>query len=130
MDTVIARMPAPLPPELYYLSNFRTALAWVSARYGDLLTPQELAFIRHFEAAQWQAQALLVRMIMRRGRHFRLSKLNYPEIGDCQDAALPLLESAWIDEQAPLTASEVAELLRKGRVAGPSATDGTTRLAE
>jgi len=113
MDTVIARMPAPLPPELYYLSNFRTALAWVSARYGDLLTPQELAFIRHFEAAQWQAQALLVRMIMRRGRHFRLSKLNYPEIGDCQDAALPLLELGWIDEQAQLTASEVAELLRK-----------------
>ena len=113
MDTVIASMPTPLPPELYYLSNFRTALAWVSARYADLLTVQEQDFISHFEGAQWQAQALLVRMIMRRGRHFRLSKLNYPEIGDCRAAARTLLEHGWIDEQTPLTAPEVAELLRK-----------------
>ena len=106
-------MPTALPPELYYLSNFRSALAWVGERYADLLTTEELAFISDFEAAEWRAQALLVRMIMRRGCHFRLSKLDYPEIGDCHAAALPLLEHDWVSEQAPLTAVEVAELLRK-----------------
>jgi len=112
-NTVIASMPTALPPELYYLSNFRSALAWVGERYADLLTTEELAFISDFEAAEWRAQALLVRMIMRRGCHFRLSKLDYPEIGDCHAAALPLLEHDWVSEQAPLTAVEVAELLRK-----------------
>lgn len=103
----------PLPPELYYLSNFRTALAWVGERYADLLTSEELGFISSFEALEWQAQALLVRMIMRRGCHFRLSKLDYPEIGDCSAAARPLLARGWISEQTLLTTSEVAELLRK-----------------
>ena len=30
-------MSSSLPPELYYLENFRTALAWVAGRYADLL---------------------------------------------------------------------------------------------
>lgn len=38
-------MPTPLPFELYYLSNFRTALIWVGERYADLLTAEEQAFI-------------------------------------------------------------------------------------
>lgn len=106
-------MPNPYPPELYYLNNFRTALAWLVERYADLLTEEEQAFISGFAALAWQAQALLVRMIMRRGCHFRLSKLDYAEIGDCLAAAEPLLENGWVTEQAPLTAVEVAELLRK-----------------
>lgn len=109
-------MPAPLPVELYYLSNFRTALAWVAERYADLLTDEELAFIAAFTRLPWPSQALLVRMIMRKGCHFRLSKLDYPEIGDCLSAAGPLLELGWVSTQALLTAEEVAELLRKDEV--------------
>lgn len=109
-------MPAPLPVELYYLSNFRTALAWVAERYADLLTDEEQAFIATFTAQSWQAQALLVRMIMRKGCHFRLSKLDYAEIGDAISAAQPLLEHGWISEQVLLHADEVAELLRKDEV--------------
>lgn len=56
MNTVIASMPTPHPPELYYLSNFHTALAWVGERYADLLTTEELAFISIFEAVEWRAQ--------------------------------------------------------------------------
>src|SRR5690606_3186404 len=51
--------------------------------------------------------------IMRRGSHFRLSKLDYPEIGDSLAAALPLLALGWLSEQALLSAAEVAELLRR-----------------
>lgn len=109
-------MSAPLPPELYYLSNFRTALAWVGERYADLLSDEEQAFLDTFSALTWPSQALLVRMVMRKGCHFRLSKLDYPEIGDCLTAAGPLLEKGWISEQALLTADEIAELLRKDEV--------------
>jgi hypothetical protein len=109
-------MPAPLPVELYYLSNFRTALAWVAERYADLLTDEEQAFIAAFTRLPWPSQALLVRMIMRKGCHFRLSKLDYPEIGDCLSAAGPLLELGWVSTQALLTAEEMADLLRKDEV--------------
>src|SRR5690606_3013481 len=106
----------PLPPELYYLSNFRTALAWVAERYADLLSDEERVFLDTFGTLAWPSQALLVRMVMRKGCHFRLSKLVYPEIGDCLVAAGPLLEQGWITEQAVLTVDEVAELLRKDEV--------------
>ncbi len=106
-------MPAPLPPELYYLSNFRTALVWIGGRYADLLTTEEQAFIATFQQLQWPSQAILVRMIMRRGSHFRLSKLDYPEIGDCLKAAQPALELGWLSDDTPLTTPEIADLLRK-----------------
>ncbi|WAC44242.1 VRR-NUC domain-containing protein [Pseudomonas sp. SL4(2022)] len=107
---------APLPTELYYLSNFRAALAWIEARYADLLTAEEYGFIRNFQAMAWPSQALLVRMIMRKGCHFRLSKLDYPEIGDSHRASGELLDSGWITEQALLSRHEIVELLRKDEV--------------
>ncbi|MCU1717382.1 VRR-NUC domain-containing protein [Pseudomonas sp. 5P_3.1_Bac2] len=100
-------------PEFYYLANFRTALAWLSQRYADLLSIEEQAFIDHFALLAQPSQALLVRMIMRRGSHFRLSKLSYAEIGDCLQAAQPLLAHNWLSTEALLTAEELAELLRK-----------------
>ncbi|KRW59017.1 VRR-NUC domain-containing protein [Pseudomonas sp. TTU2014-080ASC] len=102
-----------LPPELYYLSNFRLALAWVSERYGDLLSPQEQAFIEQFTASPEPSQALLVRMVMRKGVHFRQSKLSYSEIGDTHSAAQPLLEYGWVNDQTPLHAAELTDLLTK-----------------
>ncbi|WXL26187.1 VRR-NUC domain-containing protein [Ectopseudomonas mendocina] len=102
-----------LPPELYYLSNFRVALAWVAGRYGDLLAPEEQAFIEQFSTSPVPSQALLVRMVMRKGVHFRQSKLNYAEIGDTRSAARLLLDSGWITEQAPLHGPELADLLTK-----------------
>ncbi|MWV17011.1 VRR-NUC domain-containing protein [Pseudomonas sp. L-22-4S-12] len=106
-------MPSSLPPELYYLSNFCTALAWVGERYADVLNAEEKAFIDTFGTLHRPSQALLVRMIMRRGLHFRLRKLSYPEIGDCTAAARPLIELSWVTEQALLMPEEIAELLRK-----------------
>ena len=106
-------MSAPLPPELYYLGNFRTALAWVGERYADLLSAEESSFIARFAALPLPAQALLVRMVMRKGCHFRASKLQYAEIGEAHAAATTLLELGWLSDCAPLEAREVAALLRK-----------------
>ncbi|HSC83504.1 MAG TPA: VRR-NUC domain-containing protein [Pseudomonas sp.] len=106
-------MHVPLPPELYYLSNFRTALAWVGERYADLLSTEERAFLSAFATIDWRAQALLVRMVMRQGIHFRRSKLVYREIGAIETAAAALLAHGWICEDAPLDADEITALLRK-----------------
>ncbi|MDO9625547.1 MAG: hypothetical protein Q7J46_16385 [Pseudomonas sp.] len=108
-------MSAPLPLELYYPSNFRTDLAWVAERYADLLSDEEQAFLDTFSTLGWQYQALLVRMIMRKGCHFRLSKLEYSEIDYCLTAS-PLLEHGRITEHAALAVDEIAELLRKDEV--------------
>ena len=40
-------MPAALDPSLYYLANFRTALAWIGERYSDLLDAEDLEWSGH-----------------------------------------------------------------------------------
>jgi len=85
-----------LPNPFYYLDNFRFVLAWVQQRYADLLDQHESNFIQRFSEMSVSSQALLVRMVMRRGNLFRASKLRYQEIGDTTDAARQLLAQGWI----------------------------------
>ena len=100
-------MPAALDPSLYYLANFRTALAWIGERYSDLLDAVEAAFLQGFSALPQSSQALLVRLVMRKGPHFRASKLSYDEIGNVSAAAEPLLRLGWLTEDAELTLAEL-----------------------
>ncbi len=87
-----------MPDPLYYLNNFRTVLESLEGRYRELLTGVEREFIRRFAVLPELSCALLVRMIMRRGLFFRLSRLRYPEIGDTAVAAAPLLDAGWLEE--------------------------------
>ncbi|HLT04361.1 MAG TPA: VRR-NUC domain-containing protein [Pseudomonas sp.] len=102
-----------MPPELYYLSNFHKGLNWLIERYADLLDDGEQRFIERFGGLAQASQALLVRMIMRKGPHFRASKLIYPEIGCPRHAAAPLLDCGWLDQRVELTLPELFEHLRK-----------------
>jgi hypothetical protein len=102
-----------LDPSLYYLSNFHKALAWLQERHHDLLLAEEQAFLRLFGELALPSQALLVRMIMRKGPHFRASKLVYAEIGCPRHAAQALLNAGWIRNDAELTLTELFDLLRK-----------------
>ena len=71
-----ALQPAVFPPHrLYYLHNFQRALNWLGQRYGDLLGEEEAGFLAGFAQLPEPAQALLVRMVMRKGPWFRASKL-------------------------------------------------------
>lgn len=106
-------MLAPLDSSLYYLDNFHKVLAWIGERYADLLTDAEQAFLRDFHALPQSSQALLVRLIMRKGPHFRASKLSYAEIGDIPAAASPLLQLGWLIDDAELELSDLFALLRK-----------------
>ncbi|MHB9796199.1 VRR-NUC domain-containing protein [Pseudomonas sp. MT3] len=109
-------MPVPLDPSLYYLTNFHRALDWIDERYADLLDAEEARFIADFRALPLPSRALLVRLVMRKGPHFRAGKLSYAEISDIPSAAAPLLELGWLDNAHPLTLEELLSLLLKGEL--------------
>ncbi|WP_202368243.1 VRR-NUC domain-containing protein [Pseudomonas sp. MWU318] len=105
-----------LDDPFYYLNNFRQVLDWLELRYADVMSESEHGFIRDFKALPRASQGLLVRMIMRKGVHFRFGKLNYPEIGDISNAAQPLLRHGWLDDQALLSVAEVFDVLLKAEL--------------
>jgi len=109
-------MSNPLEDPLYYLHNFRQVLAWLGQRYTDLLAPDEAHFIQRFDSLPQASQALLVRMVMRKGLHFRAGKLNYAEIGSAGDAVLPLLAQGWVSDHSLLSFEELFGLLQKGEI--------------
>ncbi|MGJ7547982.1 VRR-NUC domain-containing protein [Pseudomonas alloputida] len=102
---------------LYYLHNFRQVLLWVESRYADLLDEQELAFLQAFAELAQPAQALMVRMVMRKGELFRCDRLDYAEIGDSMAALQPLLALGWVREPEALSLEQLFALLRKDELA-------------
>ena len=98
---------APSFPLPYYLLNFERALAWIAARYDDLLDEDERGFLLAFPNLPQPSRALLVRMVMRRGSLFRASRLIYEEIGCPLKAAAPLAALGWVDPDTPLTIDEL-----------------------
>ncbi|KQM50570.1 nuclease [Pseudomonas sp. Leaf15] len=109
-------MANPLDDPLYYLHNFRQVLLWLGQRYADLLDPDEMQFIQQFDRLPQPSQALLVRMVMRKGVHFRGSKLNYLEIGCTHTAALALVQQGWVENLSPLSVEELFALLQKSEI--------------
>lgn len=97
----------------YYLENFEQALSWLRSRYEDVLDEQEHAFLAGFAGLPRSSRALLVRLIMRKGQHFRCSKLSYAEIGDLAAAATPLLDQGWLSAEVPLALHELFDLFGK-----------------
>ncbi|MFJ3367122.1 VRR-NUC domain-containing protein [Pseudomonas sp. NPDC086251] len=106
----------PLDDPFYYLNNFMQVLDWLEHRYADVLSIEEQRFIRDFHQLPRESRALLVRMVMRKGIHFRASKLHYVEIGDIGLAAEPLLALGWIDEQSALSIETLFEVLLKAEI--------------
>ena len=88
-------------------------LDWLELRYADVLSVEEQSFIGDFKKLPRESKALLVRMVMRKGIHFRASKLHYDEIGDIDTAAGPLLELGWVDKHMPLSIDTLFEVLLK-----------------
>lgn len=102
---------------LYYLHNFRQVLLWVESRYADLLDEHEMAFLHAFAELALPAQALMVRMVMRKGELFRCDRLDYAEIGDSMAALQPLLALGWVREPEALSLEQLFALLRKDELA-------------
>lgn len=102
-----------LDDPFYYLVNFRTVLDWLKVRYADLLAADERAFIATFGTLPQASQALLVRMVMRKGIDFRASRLAYAEIGDPTAAVTPLIEAGFVGGSAPLSLEALFALTTK-----------------
>lgn len=138
MNSAFATPTASLDDPFYYLTNFRFVLAWVGERHADLLAADELAFVEQFESLPQSSQALLVRMVMRKGELFRLSKLSYAEVGDSAAAMAPLIALGWVDSAPALSVDELFNQLRLAelrqalaaeiRAAGLSASSAKTAL--
>lgn len=94
----------------YYLLNFERALSWLSERYGDVLGPDERAFLSEFSRLPQASRALLVRMLMRKGTLFRASRLTYDEIGCPLQAATPLTALGWINARPLVSLDELFAL--------------------
>ncbi|MGF6753728.1 VRR-NUC domain-containing protein [Paraburkholderia sp. GAS42] len=112
-------MPVPTasPDPHYYLRNFQRALAWLKERYDDLLDAAGRDFLRSFDELPEASQALLVRMLMRKGPLFRSSRLAYDEIGCPLDAAQPLVARGWVDPDPLLTLDELSGLVTRPELA-------------
>jgi hypothetical protein len=104
------------PYALYYLLNFERALAWLAQRYDDLFDTHEHAFLREFAALPQASRALLVRMLMRKGTLFRVSRLNYDEIGDSMQAVAPIAALGWVDNEPALTLDELFALTTRAEL--------------
>ncbi|MCK2183951.1 VRR-NUC domain-containing protein [Halomonas getboli] len=110
--TSAAAFTASLDDPFYYLANFQCVLDWVAARHADLLSEPERAFLAEFPRLPRASRALLVRMVMRKGEHFRVSRLAYDEIGEAEAALGPLIEAGWVEAAPPLTLDELFRQLR------------------
>ena len=118
---------------LYYLDNFQSALDWIDARYSDVLTSEEHAFITSFRRLPQPARALFVRMVMRKGTLFRSGQLRYAEIGRADAAIAPLQAVGWLERDPVVSLDEIFDLLTKpelARVFGWSRTQQAGRKSE
>jgi hypothetical protein len=104
------------PRPFYYLENFSSALTSLTARYADLLSADEHDFIREFAGLPLNARAMLVRMVGRRGCHFRASRLRYAEIGSPREAMVPLIERSWVIPRPPFSCLEVERLFTRAEL--------------
>ncbi|MGF6289547.1 VRR-NUC domain-containing protein [Paraburkholderia youngii] len=100
----------------YYLLNFERALAWLAARYDDLLDDEEHAFLNTFATLPQASRALLVRMLMRKGMLFRASRLVYEEIGCPLQAAMPMTVHRWIDTEPALSLDDLFALSTRAQL--------------
>ncbi len=106
-----------LEDPFYYLANFLQLANWIHQRYADLLSVEELQFITQLAILPRPAQALFVRMVIRKGSLFRASKLRYDEIGDTQDAIAPLLALGWVERDPSIELEQLFDLLQKSDIA-------------
>src|SRR5690554_6151661 len=102
---------ANLEDPLYYLSNMDTIVSWVADHHADLLTEREQTRLAAFANLATGPRALLTRMVMRTGEHFRADKLRYPELPVPEAEALKLLEQdSWLDNSPELSLDDLFRL--------------------
>ncbi len=104
-------------PEGYYAENFEIVLRTVRERYRDLLRGAELAFLDGWDALTLDARRLYVRLVSRKGPHFRRDRIEYPEIPELDAALAELDDAGFCDEAGDVPVDELLPLLLRGELA-------------
>lgn len=108
---------APLSDPLYYLRNLHSVFTWVLDHHADLLTEAERALLSAAMTPPPPAQALLARMMMRKGELFRSDKLDYAEVPNLDGALADLQAAGWVEPDPALDHHQVAALCRRQELA-------------
>ncbi|WP_221800623.1 VRR-NUC domain-containing protein [Oceanobacter mangrovi] len=122
-----------LPP-FYYLDNFDQLLAQVLERYHDLLLADELVLLTALMVLPANSRGWFVRLHSRKGRLFRLDRLQYKELHSLSAAMVELAQAGLIrlhpqgqqlllpvaDWSGLFNKSEWLVLLRQGELDLPS----------
>jgi len=108
-----ALSPASLDDPLYYLRNAEQVVRLCLNQYADLLLPDEMDALEGLLALDLPAQALLIRMVMRKGRLFRTDALQYEEVPDPAAAIEALARSELVEVQPGLSLDELCRLSRR-----------------
>jgi hypothetical protein len=103
-------------PEGYYLDNVTTLFEHVESLYADILEPQQVEFLHRFEALPENAKKLYIRLLNRSHQLFRLSKLNYPEILDIDQAIQKLETTGFLQVNPAIENEDLIALFNKSEL--------------
>ncbi|MBV7261653.1 VRR-NUC domain-containing protein [Photobacterium sp. WH24] len=105
--------PTVLAPD-YYRHNFDFLLRSVRQQYHDLLSHSEHWWLNTYSRLTPDAKQLYIRMLSRKGRYFRVSKLSYPEIRHTENAIEELLSNKFLTcNEANWPVDEILDLFTK-----------------
>lgn len=112
---------------LYYLENFRTLASFVVNTYADVLKSEETSWYHRLCSASTPAQCLYIRLLMRKGSTFRVSKLKYAEIENTNSAIDELLDLELLDGYTPTNVEMLAGLFTVPELKSLAAADESTK---
>jgi len=110
---ITALASAPLDDPLYYLRNARQVIQLCLSQYADLLLPEEAALLEQLLSLDVSAQALLLRMVMRKGTRFRSDNVSYSEVPDQAHALRQLVAAGLVDDQPEVSIAALGDLCRR-----------------
>ena len=102
-----------LEDPLYYLRNAQQVIQFCLTRYADLLLPTEKCTLEQLLSMDESHQALLIRMVMRKGDLFRTDTLNYSEVPDQRVAIAKLTEEGLITQKPLLSLEKLCAMSRR-----------------
>lgn len=100
----------------YYRDNFLRLCDTVEAQYEDVLGEEEQLLLRRFRNLAFDAQCLYVRLVSRVGPWFRVSRLEYPELGDLGSALAALDEAGLLFFGEELAIDELGQLYTRAEL--------------
>lgn len=111
--TAFAITATPLSDPLYYLRNAQQVIQLCLHHYPGLLLAHEQAQLQQLLELEESAQALLMRMIMRKGSYFRHDQLQYAEVPRLDQAISALLQLELVVEDPSLTLSQLCTISKR-----------------